>query len=602
MKNRVVRCLLLALVLFAAGSAVVQASRPDRPAIDPQRDPRLTQRVRVRAEGIPVRWILQALAEKTAVRLDVAGTAGDERLVAFVPEAPLAEVMERIADLYRLTWTHEQRGSRHRYRLQKPVRLATEERTLREQAFRQLMERLAAQLRTPQEPDGGAGHADEPGSWSSVFPLLAPLIQARAAVLLREGYLYLPVASLPGAEREPFAARLQPALEAHHRFTKAFAEHIRQQRLAEGKEPVYLAGEESPASARTCTLLVELHVDQELRASVGLKTGAGHTHYWVHATGEGTLEKALELYRDRRPDIPEMAEGRTPREAALDVDRWTRPVELARDQDARPGDWIGTLRRLSDAAGIAIYADCYQDLREGPERHPRGDFKLSGRVVPLDALGALCYPLAKRGEERLSANSFWWRRGDSALVRSRRWLWESAGVLPADLINRLIRSLRATGQLSPSELPAIASLSPFQVQSAGYLDGHLDTWHEAVRVPAGLSPGARSMLLTQGITWEKLGPGDRRALVHGYPSAAGVPRDRYAARLESSVESIPCQGGTLLRLRFEAAGAVCAEASALYFPLPGVTAGKGLPPHGLRIEVPGEPGSARVPSARSGDE
>src|SRR5687767_7231440 len=98
MKNRVVGCLLLSLVLLSVWPATVQASRADRPAIDPQRDPRLTQRVRVRAEGIPVRWILQALAEQTTVQLDVAGTAGDERLVAFVPEAPLAEVMERIAD------------------------------------------------------------------------------------------------------------------------------------------------------------------------------------------------------------------------------------------------------------------------------------------------------------------------------------------------------------------------------------------------------------------------------------------------------------------------------------------------------------------------
>lgn len=575
----------IAFVVALAATLPVAAhsARPDQAAVDPERDPRLAQRVRVRADGIPVRWVLKALAGKTSVPLDAAGIAGDERLVAFVPEAPLAEVMKEIADLYRLTWSREERGGRLRYLLQKPARLANEERTLREQAFRQVMQRLGAQIRRPQDPDAGT----PPESWTTVVPFLAPIVEARAVDILHDGYLYQPIATLPEAQREPLAARMQPVLEENHRIVQFLAKRIRQQREEEGEGPVFLAGEDQPAEARECTLVVELRIDRELRATVGLKTGAGAYSTWVRAAGDGTEEKALALYRDRHPEVPEAAGGRTIRETQLQMDRWTRPIDPVAGQAGRAGDWIASLRRVSEAAGIAVYADCYQDYRGGPDDHPRAGFSLSGRVVPLQALSAVCYPLAGRGEERLSANSFWWRNGDAALIRSRRWLWESAGVPPADLLDRLTRSLRATGQLSPGDLPALASLTHLQLQCPGFLEGQLDMWHEAVRVPAGLSPAARSMLLSGGLTWERLGPADRTTLVRRFPSAAGVPRDRYSGRLESSVESFPCQGGTVVRLSFQAVGGAGKEDAALFLPLPGVAPGKGLPPVGLSIEAAG---------------
>src|SRR5687767_6716165 len=97
--------LLAAGALLLAGRSMA-GTGPARGAspLDSAWDRRLEKKVRLRAEGIPLSRVLPALGEKTGVRLTVAERVGDERLVAFVPEAPLAEVMRSIADLYRLDW------------------------------------------------------------------------------------------------------------------------------------------------------------------------------------------------------------------------------------------------------------------------------------------------------------------------------------------------------------------------------------------------------------------------------------------------------------------------------------------------------------------
>jgi len=261
-------------------------------------------------------------------------------------------------------------------------------------------------------------------------------------------------------------------------------------------------------------------------------------------------------------------------------------VEVAAEQPSGPGDWIGALGRLSDAAGAAIYADSYPNYLEGATWHPRSDFAVSGKVSVARALNRPCYPLANRSAKKLAVNSFWWRRGNAALVRSRRWLWESAALLPADLLDRLTTSLRATGQIDPRDLPAIASLTAMQVQSIGFLlEGQWDLWHLAVQLPAQLSLESRKLLLTSGLTWEKMPPADRTLLGRLLSRPPGGSLSRYAARLKTAIGSSPAQGGTLANLTFEATGEVRTEQLFIYFPLPGVSAGPGLPPHGLQVTL-----------------
>src|SRR5687768_9596591 len=94
----------LLLLLLLPLAAAWAGGAPETGAIDLKRDPRLTQKVKLDYRAIPVSWVLKSLSEQTGVTMRAAGRAGDERLVAFAPETPLMEVMEHIADLYRLQW------------------------------------------------------------------------------------------------------------------------------------------------------------------------------------------------------------------------------------------------------------------------------------------------------------------------------------------------------------------------------------------------------------------------------------------------------------------------------------------------------------------
>jgi hypothetical protein len=295
----------------------------------------------------------------------------------------------------------------------------------------------------------------------------------------------------------------------------------------------------------------------------------------------------MALYKDQRPKLPAAADEEPEPAPEPGTGPLARQVEVPAAKPPRPGDWIGALGRLSDAADVPIYADCYPNYLEGITWHPRSDFDVAGKVSVARALNRLCYPLANRGAQKLGVNSFWWRRGDAAVIRSRRWLWESAAVLPTDLLDRMTASLRATGQIAPGDLPAIASLTALQVRSIGFLDGHWETWRRAVQLPSRLSLEARKLLLTSGLTWEKMPPADRALLARLVPLPSGGSLSHYTARLRTSVDDLPAQGGTVASLQFEAADEVGVEQSIIHLPLPGVGAGPGLPPQGLLVTEAG---------------
>src|SRR5437870_9488332 len=117
MFRRVLWLLMMAALSCCAAAAHARSAKGASSAVDAARDPRLAARVRLRAEAIPLRHVLRALAGETGVRLSVAGSVGDERLVAFVPDAPLAEVMLAVADLYRLSWSRGGNAERPSYQL-----------------------------------------------------------------------------------------------------------------------------------------------------------------------------------------------------------------------------------------------------------------------------------------------------------------------------------------------------------------------------------------------------------------------------------------------------------------------------------------------------
>src|SRR5262245_44726709 len=245
------RCALVCgfILLLAALPPVGAQPGPPAPVLDAKIDARLARRVRLRVEGIRGGRVLQQLAETTGVRLEAEGRAGDERLVAFVPAAPLGDVLAAIADLYRLEWSRLPRSEPAHYRLAKAVPAGRDEQEPRDRAFREVVEGLTAPLRGARPP-GGAAEA-----WAPVYPCVLPSIQTRAPDLLRDGYLSLPVASFPGSLRPSLIAALQPILNEEHRRFQEVARQLEQRQAAAGQEPAAIVGAAGPPPvAATCSV------------------------------------------------------------------------------------------------------------------------------------------------------------------------------------------------------------------------------------------------------------------------------------------------------------------------------------------------------------
>jgi hypothetical protein len=218
-------------VTGAAGVASAGAGSGAGAAPDERRDGRLAQRITVRSEGIPISRVLHRLTEKTGVRLRATGRAGNERLVAFVPGAPLSEVMRSIADLHRLTWVRE--GSREQpwYTLMKLPTREREEQGLRDRALRELLDAFSRALQSPgSEVSGARRHRD----WGPALPLALPLVAARSGELLREGHVSIRIDSLPAEERARMVRIAQPIVEQVHEATQQLIRQINERRRQEG--------------------------------------------------------------------------------------------------------------------------------------------------------------------------------------------------------------------------------------------------------------------------------------------------------------------------------------------------------------------------------
>ncbi len=563
----------LLLVGACVGPAVAAAPLPPNAADDV----RLATRISLRAEGIPVSRVLARLSDHTGVALRADGVVGDERLVAFVPDAPLTEVMARIAEHYRLEWSRGS-GERPAYRLYKPPARAREERVLREKAVREVLERLAQRLKDPRPPLG-----EKPNEWAPLFRTFVPLIDARGGELLRENFAYFPIGALPADPQRRIAAQMQPVLDAQHAKFQAFAQAFRAQRQPGGEFDIRLGGEgEPPPDARECTVTAEIMLRNGPQATVGLQSPQGTWWPWVTVEGSGLEAEGLRLYAGRRPIQPERAAGEGVRSVTTGADLFDRAVEVPRSPGTRKGDWIGALGRLSEASGLAIYADCYPNYLEGIGRHPREAFEGIEKTTPREALDALCYPLPRRGAQPLHASSFWWRNGNTAQIRSRRWLWESAAILPAWLSEQLAASLRRSDRLESGDLRALAGLTMLQAQSAGFLERSMESWQRAVRVSAHLSPAARNAVLNRGVRWDQLSPEDRATARRLLP--AHTDPARYHARLGTTIHDFPGQGGAVVSVEVEAG--LPGEHAIVHLPLPGVDPLPGLKPRGLDITSP----------------
>ncbi|MFN3648702.1 MAG: hypothetical protein ACK47B_03895 [Armatimonadota bacterium] len=574
------------LQLLTLGTAAVSSrglpAQPEPVGNEPlssERDPRLGRRLSLASEGIPLARVLEALSAETGVTLRFAGRAGDERLVAFVPQATLAEVLSSIAELYRCEWVRVG-GDRPSYRLQKPPLRERDEARLRHRALEEIVATLGRVLRNPRDAEGLRFKPRE--QWLPLYPELAPILLTRGAELVRVGFLYLPMAELPEPMRGSVLGKLAPILKDQDAQRDRAILELQDMQRQMGAPPEGLPDLKPPTVPEECLLTLDLSVDAEPRAQMGLRSPEGTWYNWLHVTGDDLRDEALELYRERRPRVPEVAGGvaNAPPDGA---DPFGRPVEIAPPAGAPAKDWIGTLRRLSDAAGIAIYTDCYHYFQHNLPGPPRGGLATRGRGTAEQILDGLCHPQASAGTQKLLPNSFWWRRGDAAFVRSFRWLWEAETVLPDALLRRAADAVRKTGTLDPESLPELAALHAFQVHSVGQVAQHLDQWQLGIQLPARLSLPARRMLLSGGITWERLSPADQLLLTPFLaPAPPGQPPNANA-KITTEVTSAPEQGGVVLRVSYWPVGVRYGRS--LNLPLPGVGPAPGLEPRGLEVRL-----------------
>jgi hypothetical protein len=539
--------------------------------------------VKLRAEAIPVSWVLRRLTEATGVSLEAASPAGDERLVAFVPEAPLAEVLLAVADLHRLEWVKTGGGDRPKYRLYKPDRMAREEQLLRNRALRDLLDRMMALLR---KPPAGDPSMPSGAKWSLLYPDLLPILGARRDQIAREGYLYLPLSALPRAQRDAFLAKLRPVLGAWDAFHNAGIREIQAREQVEGGPGII----HSPISsvAERSVVTVGLELDQGLQVSAGLRTQSVTWFPWFSVPANDARDEADRLYHDRRPRLPITVGGHASGAAADNHDPFQRIVAIPPPAAPKRGDWMGALARLSDAAHVAIYSDRYQRSLPFGGGHPRGAFSLPARTSVESALDAICFPVERDPltQRPRRASSFWWRREGAGLIRSREWLWEALTPVPAERLERVMQSVRKTGKLEPASLPALAGLTLLQWRSLAPLGHELDRWRHDLEIAALLSLPAQELLLAGGVTWEKLQPRDQAVVAGVVGVPPGGPAPDYSARVETRFGELPEHGGTILSLTILHRRSIgwATDLFGAALPLPGVGPPPELAPRGLVVE------------------
>lgn len=572
-----VRWVLPALGAFLVLTPGGAADAPSPGAVDPGRDPRLAVKLELRSRGIPVSRVLSAIQRETGVSLSAAGKVGDERLVAFERGASLATVMGHLADLYRLRWTRETQAGKLRYRLEKPSTWEREEQALRSRALREVFTQLAQSLRAPA---GGPAIPGRREQWQPLFPEVLPLLAAREAELIRQGYVYLPAGRLGEPVRGRLLEKLTPVLKKSDEERTAALLRFREEEIARGIPADQATADKPPSRPENSTVTAELYVDRFPRATAGLRTDTDTWYSWVFAGGDDLCDEGTALYADRKPRGPGGSPAAPPAGAA---DRFERMLPLPVQPPIAEKDWIGALERLADTAGIGLYTDCYHYFNHGLPGPPRGGFSLPQQGSVAQVLDRLCRPVENSGTQILAANSFWWRRGDTALVRSRNWLWETPAVLPADLLGRLGASMARHRTVSPADLAALAELEGLQVQSLGAMGGQQDFWLRGIRVPARLSLASRQALLGDGVTWGQLAPAERALAASLLSIAEDELPPTARARISAKIRNGDAQGAPVLALTAWPFGQ--RGGRHLQLPLPGYVLAPELRPQGPVVRV-----------------
>ena len=559
-----------AAALLACCGALTAVPSTAAPA-DLQADARLKRHIAVRCDGECVSALLAELGRRCGVQLETADRTRDERLVAYVPDAPLRDVMENVAALYRCEWTAVQKDERLTYRLSKPERTRRAEDNLRAETLRKLIADLMEQLKS-----GPKVRPAQP-PFRAILPDLAPVAESLLPALQRDGYAALQVGDLPIPLRTRIAGSIQQGLDSHRAFTEELNNKIKAN-TAPGLP--HLAAKVEDARAEECSLIFQLDTGDEPELLLSLRTPGG-TLFRLVATDQLALSTAgVRLYEsDTAPD------GKSP-QPEIGAAALPKGATLQKQLDDANGDWPVRLRLLSDAAHRSIYADCYSYHALGAYSHPRSaSLHVGGRSLE-EMIAELCQQPLKRNQDGKHQNSFWWKRGDAILIRSSRYLWDEEGVLPRPTVDQLAGGMRTGRKLRGTDVQTLGGLNLYQVQTLGFTRNQISAWIHGVKLPSTMSLGTREALADGAITYERLLPAERLLVRHTFRVEDGdIP---YRATLKTRISNVPPQGGTMLILESAAFTPIGEGALFLYLPLPGYSADTALKPIEPKVRVLGD--------------
>lgn len=468
------------LIAVLAVDSAGKTSRASSADVSNERNARYS----LQLENAPLSACLEALSKYAGVRLMVNGPLGNERLVACVPNSTLGEVMDSMAKLYRGRWRKRVRSGSVTHVLEKSDEVSREEVELRRACIRELSRHIeeAANRQTPR------------GDLPAVLQLQHALRDSLRFLtpdewgrLSNDLCLAKTLRSFPKSVGEKL-------IDCNRRATADALEASRVDReesIARG-EPI--PPEAGPAPNDTVTyadgtLLLDLKQYHGLHLWGALSEGqvTGVTSLGrVSAAGMVELSRKPFEAKTIRPRI----NASEPGERSDPSDPFLRPLtsgQAMRGEDT-PFD---ALYRLAESTGISIYSDRYSDTEQPM-------VPITANVTAESAIDSLC--------QKRAPDAFWWREGRTAYIRSVGWFWDQEPLLPADLYDALVPSIKRSGRLTGSDLARLSALKPAQVAGLLGRPGEFALWNIAVRVPVAAGGTMTDQACTVGFSSSNLNP------------------------------------------------------------------------------------------------
>lgn len=429
---------LLVLSLFLL--TPIQGQPPPRdPLAD---DPRLSPRVLLHVEGLPVGDLLAQVREKTGVALAASAEVADEKVMIFGPARPLREQLADMAALLNTTWERKaDPGGQPRYTLTRSLRARQLEARLSRSETERMLARLEEQVRaldeTPRQlerrpkDDPLRARLSDPRSRLGTR-LYACLTPPQKELLFSRQRIYIPYTALNAGQKQELGDAFRQIIAEEEEFAE--------RQRAEGFGVPVSKVEDLERNG----LLFKLMHSSFVQVMVVL-----------NRSPSGALLVAL-MDRKARWPLPAHGDPYTGRPVPSDA---VLPEPKATAGAAEEKAWPDQLRRLAQESGQPLLADYYRvppQYREGFD---------PAATVPTEAEAAL---------DRLcqSGGYLWWTRGRTLLFRKRDFYSHRRLEVPDRWLLAAIDRLKARGgKPTYADVGRAAELTPDQVMGLDALAG-----------------------------------------------------------------------------------------------------------------------------------